>query len=191
MSTACAFFPSVFDPCLICGRNACGLLRLAANLKWHALQHPALGRPEGHVDRDGSGLGGVQVHVDRGPGAGGDVEGPVLLRTGAAQLASAPFAVDAGQADRFAPGVGDRNLDRVIDAGGERADVQRLDGEHRRGDASVHHIQPPAAAQPTPIAISSQDRTLATRGDMSGSGNGIERIVAACRVCCHPSFSDG
>ena len=102
------------------------------------LEHPAFGGPEGEVDGDRAGLDGVQVQADGGPAAGSDRDRPILLRTGAAQLASAQLAVEARQADGFPAGVGHGDFERMIGGNGDGAELDRaVHAQHRSGRSVV------------------------------------------------------
>ena len=64
------------------------------------LQDASFGGPEREIDFDGSGFDGMDIETHRRAAAGRDVDRPVLLPTGAAELASAQFAVETHQANR-------------------------------------------------------------------------------------------
>ena len=66
------------------------------DMELHALQHAGFSGPEGELDANDAGLHGMHVEAHFRLAVGGDINWPILLRTGATQLASAQLAVETG-----------------------------------------------------------------------------------------------
>jgi hypothetical protein len=106
------------------------------------VQHFAFRGPKAEIEIDRTGFDTMNFQPDGRSAAGGNLDRPLLLRTGAAQLASAFFAVESDQTDRFAAGVRDGNFDEVIRIDGKRADV------HRRFDLQDRNRRPVGPPEP-------------------------------------------
>jgi hypothetical protein len=154
-----------------------GLLRFAGNAEGNAPQHARFGGPESQLDLERSRLMGDQLQAHDRLGVREHLDGPLLLRTGAAQGGSAEFAVDTGQAEGMGAGVLDRDFDDARFFRGDGAHVDRRVIDDQERDVALAVPQPAAGreageaheeAEPEEIAVDLHLELSIPEGDGAG-----------------------